>query len=253
MRLWIVMAAMVALVLGGCAAKPEEMAQYHQSLVSTNAAMLASIKEQAKDNKAARMAQMIHFSKAMTEASRTADPTDNVVIAFAWGYQSGQELTVVTPELKYPKAPVTDVDRVRAWTPIASMAVPLIYPLINSWAYDYGSSGTKVTQQFAVSDQGQLNIDSGNSGSQKSPGSYFMGDYGTGAVTNQQDDYGEGSFAGVPAEEEEGAEGEVNPLSADGTDQEAMAECVATAPGGYTAIGTPLAASGLSCGSTYGF
>ena len=164
MRTLIAMLLIVSIALMGCAASQEEVMSYHQTTQWTNEAILESVKEQAKDNGAARTQSMVHFSAAMTEASKTEDPTDNAVIAFAWGFATATPHTIEVPKLQYPTKPDSSVDALRAWTPIVGMAIPLLSPFLYGWASDNDGA----SQSIVADNGGTVVLESGNAGAYKS-------------------------------------------------------------------------------------
>jgi hypothetical protein len=188
-RLLITLALAVSLGLTGCMAKTEEIKSYHETMAATNTQVLAIVERQTDAARANRNASMSYFSQAMVAAAQTENPTDDAVIAFAWGFASGKPEYLEIPSLQYPEAPVTDVDRVLAWTPLITTALPFIPPL---FAGGYGNSGTQIT----ASDQATIMIDSGNAGSyNKVSGAGAGGGIGDSTVLNKHDDlviYNEG-------------------------------------------------------------
>ena len=205
MRRLVAVAAIVALLLGGCAATQQEMADYYDTINTGNRAIIASIEKQGDLNRIARTQQMTHFSSAMSSAAATPSLTDDVTIAFAWGYLSGQPLDIEVPDIKFPAKPVTDVDRVRAWTPVIGMAVPFLYPLVYNYANDGSGSGTTIR----ATDDATVLVGSQNPGSYNKVG----GDYANSSSTLNST-----CVTGDCAEEPvEGEEGEVNPLTGEPT------------------------------------
>ena len=164
MKILTIVLLIVALALGGCAASKEEVMSYHNTMEMTNDAIILSVQEQAKDNTLARAQSMVHFSTAMTEAAKTEDPTDNAVIAFAWGFVTATPHNIEVPKLQYPARPDSSVDALRAWTPIIGMAVPLVTPFLYGWATD--NNGT--SQSIAADNGSTIVLESGNAGAYKS-------------------------------------------------------------------------------------
>lgn len=155
------------LILSGCAVKKEEVAAYRAAVRQNNSILTTFLESQQERNRTAQSEMMIHYSSAMSQAAKTPSNTDDVVIAFAFGFQSAKPFEVTLPDLERIQPPVTDVDRVRAWTPIVSMFVPFAQPLAAGLSGGYGD----VTKEYyRVSGNGQINIDSGNVGSQNSAG-----------------------------------------------------------------------------------
>jgi len=204
MRLLLVMLLTLSLTFMGCAASQEEVLSYHKSVQETNMAIVASIEKQAEDNKRLKTEEMEAFSRSMAQASLTPDPTDNAVIAFAWGFASGQKRSIEIPGLQYPRSPVTSVDALKAWTPIVGMAVPLVTPLLYGYGA-FGSGSGSGAQDIVATDNATIYLDSGNTNSQNAvrDGSTFSAE-GSSTV-NQHDDYTGG--ASGPS---------VTPLGADG-------------------------------------
>lgn len=163
-------------VLAGCANK-EDMAKYYDIQQQRTAAIIKSIEAQASANRAQRSQEMSFFSNATVAATRTADPTDDALIAFAWGYRMGQPMDIEMPQLPHLEAPPTNVDYVRAWTPLAAMAVPFLYPLAYGWG---GDSASKIS----ASDQATINIESGNAGAYNSRNAGTI----SGVAYQEQDD-----------------------------------------------------------------
>ena len=194
-RLTIVCLMALSLLLGGCAATKEEVASYHESVKIANLQVIETVQVQANHNAQRRIDSMVYFSKAMTEAAKTPDPSDNATIAFAWGFVTAQPDKIEVPSLQYPRAPVTSVDALKAWTPIVGMTIPLIQPLL----YGYGvfGDGGGSQQDIVATDNATIYLDSGNTNSQNAvrDGSSFDG---SGAnTTNQHDDNLGGSESGV--------------------------------------------------------
>lgn len=209
MRLLMVMLLTLSLTFMGCAASDQKVQSYHDNIRITNLQIVESVNKQSAEIRAADRASMVYFSQAMTEAAKTADPSDNAVIAFAWGFVSAQPKSIEVPSLQYPRAPVTDVDRVKAWTPIVGMAVPLVTPLLYGYGA-FGSSGDGSTQDIVATDNATIYLDSGNTNSQNAVrgGSTFDGSNAN--TTNQHDDYsgeGTGLSASPVSAEGECAEG----------------------------------------------
>jgi len=124
---------------------------------------------------------MRYFSTAIIEAAKTEDPSDGATIAFAWGFASAQPDVVIQPNVQHPAPPVTDVDRVLAWTPIAQMAIPYLAP----WLLDAGgNSGTS----YVAKDQATIMVKSGNAGSYNNVSGAYGGGVGDSAVVNKHDD-----------------------------------------------------------------
>lgn len=155
---WKAILSIILLLATGCAASKEEMQAYYNQMSAQNQAILTSIKEQGQANRAQMSQEMQFFANAASNAAQTATPADDTLVAFAWGYRMGQPRTVEIPKLPQIQAPVTDVDRVRAWTPIVGMAVPFLYPLAYGWGNSQGST-------YTATDQGRININSQNPGS----------------------------------------------------------------------------------------
>lgn len=225
---WIVLAAFF---LASCAATKEEMSAYYNQLDKQTQAIIESIEQQGKSNRLHQTQQMVHFSTSMTNAAKTPSLTDDVVVSFAWGYQSAQEHKIEIPNLPTVRAPETVSEQVRAWTPVIGMALPFLYPLFGG----FGDSGTT----YNVSDQGRVNVQSKNAGSyNKAGGDQSVTSTPTYQDENCQDCEGGGSSGG--------GEGET-PNPGEFTDLET---CEANPP--FTlGDGTPAAAPGCSCHSRY--
>ena len=158
----IVMALLltVALVFGGGCAKQQE--SYQQAVLSTNQMALESVTAQAEGNAERRQQQMVFFSQAMVEASKTDDPTDNAVIAFAWGFQSGTPDQIQTPNLKFPEAPSDGVDYMRAGLPYFNLVWPWL------WGAYGDNSGDGSGQTISADNGSTVVLESGNAGDYKS-------------------------------------------------------------------------------------
>ena len=156
---------LAGLLAGGCGPSKEAMDAYYQQLQLSNQAIVDSINRQADENRLARTQQRLHFSQAMSAAAATESQTDDVVVAYAWGYQAGQPYDVEIPELATPRPPETSSEKLRAWTPVIGMAVPFLYPLVYGWA-NSGSGSVKVS----ASDNARVAMDSNNAGSYNKAG-----------------------------------------------------------------------------------
>jgi hypothetical protein len=154
----LILTLVLSIALMGCSAKEWEVVEYHETLRQTNNTIVKSLDSQVQLQHQRSMDSLRYFSSAMIQASETEDPTDGATIAFAWGFQSSQPNNIVMPNVQHPAPPVTDVDRVKAWTPIVTMTVPYVAPMIFN---GYGNSGTKI----AASDQATIMQRSGNAGS----------------------------------------------------------------------------------------
>lgn len=148
---------MIVLVLfAGCASQ-EERLSYYQAVNDRNKIILEMVEREREDTRNARQMENARFAAAMTSAAKTPSGTDDAVISFAWGYSSGKPDSVKLPELQGVEPPVTDVDRVRAWTPLAG----LVFPFLQWLFYPPGDE-----QSAIVADNGStILLDSGNSGS----------------------------------------------------------------------------------------
>ena len=164
MRRWICAVLCVPFILAGCADK-EQMAQYYQVEQARTEALINSIEKQAQSNQQARTQQMVMFSRAATNASTTESPVDDALLAFAWGFQMGQPMSIEQPRLQPIVAPDRSSDLVRAWTPVLGMALPFLYPLAWGWSNN-NSSGTRISADNGAS----VLLDSGNSGSYNAAG-----------------------------------------------------------------------------------
>ena len=239
------------MTLMSCAASKEEVASYHESVKVANLQVIETVQVQANHNAQRRLDSMVFFSKAMTEAAKTPDPSDNATIAFAWGFVTAQPDKIEMPSLQYPRAPVTSVDALKAWTPIVGMTIPLIQPLLYGYgAFGDGGSGA---QDIVATDNATIYLDSGNTNSQNAvrDGSSFDGSYAN--TTNQHDDNMGGSGAGVTPFGADGecAEGYTLRLS---TGTCITLECEAiidgggsdSCDGGVTPVVTPVSGGGMT-------
>ena len=84
------------------------------------------------------------------------------------GLLHGAPQQVKVPNLQPVKAPPTNVEYIRAWSPIIGMAIPLLWGAV--WSSNSGSSGTTIS----AAEGSNVILDSGNPGSYNSVG----GDYG---------------------------------------------------------------------------
>lgn len=159
---WIVLAGFF---LSGCAASKEEMAAYYKQIDSQTKAIIESIEQQGSDNTKARQSMMVHYTNAALNAAKTPDDTDDVLVAFAWGFQSAQSSEITIPKLPQPKQPKDSVDALKAWTPIIGMTIPFVTPLIYGWsgAFDGGTT-------YSAQDNGRINVNSKNAGSYNTAG-----------------------------------------------------------------------------------
>lgn len=243
------MKTLLALVLsvsllfaGGCA---KQQAKYQDTIVQINELAIVSVQEQAQANSDRRTQGMRFFSQAMTEASKTEDPTDNVVIAFAWGFQSGTPDKIEMPKLQFPAKPSDGVDYMRAGVPYFNIIWPWLWGA-------YGNNSNNSGQRITATDNATVMLESGNAGSFNTATDQATIDAGGGSVINQHDDFvfeagGDinGSAGGTGGL---GAEGDpVNPIEPDGNGDFVLAECLANPPAGYSDSGTPLYSTGLSC------
>lgn len=230
---WITWVTIVAFTVGpilaGCADK--EMQHKYYDVELQRSQMLADVvQQQAQANQTLRVSQMTAFSSAASAAAMTEDNVDDAMIAMAWGYQLGQPMTIEIPKLQPLKAPETNADLVRAWTPIVGMAMPFLYPLAYGWAS--GSGGTK----YSTGDGGTIAVQSGNAGSYNTA----QGDMAT-TITNQGNlgiNNSQDNCAGEECEDEVG-----------GLTPDDIETCETDPPGGFSPSGTPLLCEGCSCGS----
>ena len=105
----------------------------------------------------------------MTAAAITDSPTDDAMIAMAWGYQMGSPDNIQIPKLQPIKAPPTNVDYIRAWTPVAALALPFLY----SFGWGQGTSGSGSGNSYSADNGGSIVLDSGNPGSYNTVGNNY--------------------------------------------------------------------------------
>lgn len=163
MRKCLATIAIMSLTLSGCAASTEEMTAYYSQMAKQTQAIINSVEMQGIANRAQQAKEMQFFSNASVNAAKTASDADDTLVAFAWGYRMGQPMKIEIPDLPTIQAPITDVDRVRAWTPIVGMAVPFLYPLAYGWSNSSGST-------YQATDNGRINVNSQNPGSYNTSG-----------------------------------------------------------------------------------
>lgn len=236
MKLMITLLLGVALLFaGGCA---EQQADYYAAISSTNTALVQSIQSQATANAKQRVDERLAFSRAMTEASKTPDPSDNAVIAFAWGFSTGQQPAVVVPSLAFPERPRDGVDYLGAALPYANLLFP--------WLMWGTGGGPGASQKITATDNATVMIDAGNAGSYNQASRSSAIDASGSDVDNQHDDYaieGEdlGEFSGF-------GEGIATIQPTDGSDPDAPEGCGSEA---YFSGGTWYVSpsSGCSCES----
>lgn len=173
---WIVLLSFVAAV-SGCADK-EVQQQYYDLEAERTRLVIESINSQTADRAHSQTLMMQSFSTSMTAAAITPSPTDDAMIAMAWGYQMGAPNNIQIPKLQPIKAPPTNVEYIRAWTPLAALAVPFL----SGWLWNNGTSGSGSSNSYSADNGGSIILDSGNPGSYNSVG----GDYNQ---TTQQSDY----------------------------------------------------------------
>jgi hypothetical protein len=173
---WTVLLSFVS-ALCGCASN-EHMTDYYAVEQSRTEAIIASINQQAADRGQRNLQMMQSYSTSIAAAATTPSAADDVAIALAWGYQMGSPDNIEIPRLSPIKAPPTNVDYIRAWSPIIGMAIPFLYPLF----WGGGTSGSGSGNSYSADNGGSIILDSGNPGSYNSVG----GDY---ANTITQSDY----------------------------------------------------------------
>ena len=173
---WIVLLSFVAAV-SGCADK-EVQQQYYDLEAERTRLVIESINSQTADRAHSQTLMMQSFSTSMTAAAITPSPTDDAMIAMAWGYQMGAPNNIQIPKLQPIKAPPTNVEYIRAWTPLAALAVPFL----SGWLWNNGTSGSGSSNSYSADNGGSIILDSGNPGSYNSVG----GDYNQ---STQQSDY----------------------------------------------------------------
>ena len=156
MKKGIVMLMCVALMLAGCADK-EHWASYYAQDEKRTDAIIEALKAQQNENRRSRGDMMAKYSAAMTAAAKTPSTTDDAVMAFAWGWATGQKDEIVIPKLSPLKPPDNTSDIWTSIVPVLSLAAPFLYPL----TYGVGGSGNS----YSASDNAKINIQSENSGS----------------------------------------------------------------------------------------
>ena len=157
---------MVLLFVSACA-DADHMTQYYQLEQARTDALIASMESQNVELSKSRTLAMTSYTTAISRASVTPSPSDDVAIALAWGYYMGAPQQVKVPNLQPVKAPPTNVEYIRAWSPIIGMAIPLLWGAV--WNAG-SSSGTTIS----AAEGSNVILDSGNPGSYNSVG----GDYG---------------------------------------------------------------------------
>ena len=161
MKKCIATTAIISLLVAGCAATTEEKQAYSNSVDLQTRAIIATVEKQGEANRTQESQMMQFFANASSNAARTASDADDVLVAFAWGYRMGTPTKIEIPTLPTIRPPTTDVDRIRAWTPIMAMAVPFLYPLAYVWA----NNSDKNEQNYVATDNGRINVASQNPGS----------------------------------------------------------------------------------------
>lgn len=173
---WTVLVAFISMA-AGCADN-EHMTQYYNLEQARTEALIESMEKQSSENAKSRALAMQTYSKAMSSAAITADNSDDVAVALAWGYYMGAPQQVNVPKLSPVKAPPTNVDYIRAWSPIIGMTIPLLWGAV----WSGGTSGSGSGNSYSADNGGSIVLDSGNPGSYNSIG----GDQG---LTVTQSDY----------------------------------------------------------------
>ena len=157
----------ILLFVSACA-DSEHMTQYYQLEQARTDALIASMESQNVELSKSRTLAMTSYTTAISRASVTPSPSDDVAIALAWGYYMGAPQQVKVPNLQPVKAPPTNVEYIRAWSPIIGMAIPLLWGAV--WSGNNSGSGGN---SYAADNGGSIVLDSGNPGSYNSVG----GDY----------------------------------------------------------------------------
>lgn len=163
MRKIVVWLVVMAFLGAGCASK-EQWADYHSSIDKQTAALLKFSEAQANAKAKARAEMMVHYSTAMTTAAVTPSPTDDTLLAFAWGVQVATPDPIVQPSLPKVVPPDKTSDLWRAATPFVGMVMPFLYAI--PWANNSGSGGTTIAADNGAS----VNLHSGNPGSYNTAG-----------------------------------------------------------------------------------
>ena len=136
---WILLVSFVVAV-SGCASK-EVQQQYYDLEAERTRLVIDSINAQTANKAIRHTSMMSTFSSSMSAAALTPSPTDDAMIAMAWGYQMGSPDNIQIPKLQPIKAPPTNVDYIRAWTPVAALALPFLYTL--GWGGGTSGSGSR--------------------------------------------------------------------------------------------------------------
>jgi len=199
---WVII---VMFMSAGCASE-KAWTDYHQSVDKQTDALLQFAKEQEIRKAAARTAMMQHYTVGMNRAAVTPSPSDDTLLAFAWG------VAVATPDdYSVPKLPtITPPDKTsdlwRAATPVLAMAVPFLYLAADGWGGNNGAS-------YTATDNAKINISSENAGSLNTAGNDQ-----TLTVTDNRNQLendcidcgdGQGGASATPLSGEGGEEGEV--------------------------------------------
>jgi hypothetical protein len=167
---------MVLLFVNACA-DSEHMTQYYQLEQARTDALIASMERQSADISHNKTLAMGTYSSAISAAAITQSPSDDIAIALAWGYFMGAPQRVNVPNLQPVKAPPTNVEYIRAWSPIIGMAVPLLWGAV--WNAG-SSSGTSIS----ANDGSNIVFDSGNAGSYNTAGYDMMTEIGVDGSSN---------------------------------------------------------------------
>lgn len=174
MRAQALLILICLLVVSGCADQ-KHWDSYYSALSAQTTAIVSSIQSQGQANRDTRTQQMNYFGAATVNAAKTTSSTDDVMVAFAWGYNMAQAQVIEVPKLPTLAAPDKHSDIVRAWTPLAGIAAPFLYPL----SYGLGGANTSgdTAQVYNVEGGGDLVLNSQNTGSQNSKSVVTSGAY----------------------------------------------------------------------------
>lgn len=167
------------LFAGGCA---KQQAAYQDSIIQINEMAVVSVQEQSKNNQDRRMQSMVFFGEAMTAAAKTEEATDDAVIAFAWGFQSGQPDRIEVPKLRFPEKPSDGVDYMRAGVPYFNIIWPWLWGA-------YGNNSSSSGQRITATDNATVYLESGNAGSYNVATDQAAIDAAGSYVLNQHDDF----------------------------------------------------------------
>lgn len=149
-------------VLMSCGASPEAINAYHEAVRRNNELLLRHMEMQHEERRATRVDMMLAYNEAVAAAAKTVDITDDVLIAFAYGYQVGHPSEIQVPMLQKVEPPESGIDAIKAWTPIISLFTALVPPFLNAYFLQDGGSNKNV---YEASSGGSIYVESGNTGS----------------------------------------------------------------------------------------